>query len=183
MKQLLEAFFIFMKIGLFTIGGGYAMIPLIEEEVVRRKGWIAKEDFLDLLAIAQSTPGVLAVNVSIFVGYRLRGIKGSVITTLGTVLPSFVIILSIALFFQSFKNYTIVEHIFKGIRPAVVALIAVPTFNLAKAAGINRYTIWIPVIGAAVIWLLDFSPIWVIAAAGFGGWCYGWWNRRKEDRK
>ena len=116
-----EAFSIFFKIGAFTIGGGYAMVPLIEDEIVTKRRWIAKEDFIDLLAIAQSAPGILAVNISIFIGYRLRGIRGSIVTALGTILPSFLIILAIALFFHNFKDNVYVERIFKGIRPAVVA--------------------------------------------------------------
>ena len=129
MNIYLEAFGIFFKIGAFTIVGGYAMVPLIENEIVPKRKWIAQEDFIDLLAISQSAPGILAVNISIFIGYKLRGIRGSIITALGTILPSFIIILAIALFFHSFKDNPIVERIFKGIRPAVVALIAAPTFT------------------------------------------------------
>lgn len=173
MNIYLEAFSIFFKIGAFTIGGGYAMVPLIENEIVTKRNWIAKEDFIDLLAISQSAPGILAVNISIFIGYRLRGIRGSIITALGTILPSFLIILAIALFFHNFKDNTIVERIFKGIRPAVVALIAAPTFSMAKSARINRYNIWIPVVSALLIWLLGFSPIWIIIAAGIGGYLFG----------
>lgn len=171
--MLFQLFYIFLKIGAFTIGGGYAMIPLIEAEIVTKKGWLAKEDFLDLLAIAQSAPGVFAVNIAIFIGYRLRGVRGCIVTALGAILPSFLIILCIALFFLRFKENPTVEAIFRGIRPAVVALIAAPTFNLAKAAKINRYTIWIPIISALLIWLLGFSPIWIILLAGIGGYV---WN-------
>ena len=170
--MILQLFTIFFKIGAFTIGGGYAMIPLIEAEIVTKKGWVAKEDFLDLLAIAQSAPGVFAVNIAIFIGYRLRGVRGCLVTALGAILPSFLIILCIALFFLRFKENPTVEAIFKGIRPAVVALIAAPTFNLAKAAKINRYTIWIPIISALLIWLLGFSPIWIILLAGIGGYVW-----------
>ena len=159
MNIYLEAFGIFFKIGAFTIGGGYAMVPLIENEIVTKRNWISKDDFIDLLAIAQSAPGILAVNLSIFIGYKLRGIRGSLVTALGTVLPSFVIILAIAMFFHNFKDNPIVERIFKGIRPAVVALIAAPTFSMAKSAKVNRYTLWIPVVSALLIWLLGFSPI------------------------
>lgn len=173
MNIYLTALSIFFKIGLFTIGGGYAMIPLIENEIVTKRNWISKEDFLDLLAIAQSAPGVMAINIAIFVGYKLRGIRGSLATTLGVVLPSFIIILAIAMFFHNFKDNLIVERIFKGIRPAVVALIAAPTFSMAKMAKINRYTIWIPIVSALLIWLLDFSPIWIIIAAGVGGFLWG----------
>ena len=139
---------------LVTIGGGYAMVPLIENEIVTKRNWISKDDFVDLLAISQSAPGILAVNISIFIGYKLRGIRGSLVTALGTVLPSFIIILAIAMFFHNFKDNPIVERIFKGIRPAVVALIAAPTFSMAKSAKVNRYTIWIPVVSALLICLL-----------------------------
>ena len=132
MNFYLNAFGTFFKIGLFTIGGGYAMVPLIEEEVVNKKKWISQEDFIDLLAISQSVPGVFAVNFSIFIGYKLRGFSGALALALGTILPSFLIILAIALFFQQFKEYEAVEKIFKGIRPAVVALIADPTFSMDK---------------------------------------------------
>ena len=105
MNTYVEAFKIFFKIGAFTIGGGYAMVPLIENEIVDKRGWLAREDFVDLLAISQSAPGILAVNISIFIGYRLKGVPGSIVTALGTVLPSFLIILAIALFFNNF-NFT-----------------------------------------------------------------------------
>ena len=143
----------------------------------RKRNWISKDDFVDLLAISQSAPGILAVNISIFIGYKLRGIRGSLVTALGTVLPSFIIILAIAMFFHNFKDNPIVERIFKGIRPAVVALIAAPTFSMAKSAKVNRYTIWIPVVSALLIWLLGFSPIWIIIAAGVGGFCWGKWKQ------
>lgn len=181
MNLYLQAFSVFFKIGAFTIGGGYAMVPLIEDEVVNQRKWIAKDDFIDLLAIAQSAPGILAVNISIFIGYRLRGIRGSIITTLGTILPSFLIILAIALFFHNFKDNTLVEKIFKGIRPAVVALIAAPTFSMAKSVQINRYTLWIPVVSALLIWLLGFSPIWIIVMAGIGGLLYKWFTHSHQS--
>lgn len=181
MNLYLQAFSVFFKIGAFTIGGGYAMVPLIEDEVVNQRKWIAKDDFIDLLAIAQSAPGILAVNISIFIGYRLRGIRGSIITTLGTILPSFLIILAIALFFHNFKDNALVEKIFKGIRPAVVALIAAPTFSMAKSAQINRYTLWIPVVSALLIRLLGFSPIWIIVMAGIGGLLYKWFTHSHQS--
>lgn len=180
MNLYLEAFSIFFKIGAFTIGGGYAMVPLIEDEIVTKRRWLDKEDFIDLLAISQSAPGILAVNISIFIGYRLRGVLGSIVTALGTVLPSFLIILAIALFFHNFKDNAVVERIFRGIRPAVVALIAAPTFSMAKSAKINKYNVWIPVVSALLIWLLGFSPIWIIIAAGVGGYVYGRLKHRKS---
>ncbi|MBQ2179058.1 MAG: chromate transporter [Prevotella sp.] len=168
-----ESFKTFFKIGMFTLGGGYAMIPLIEEEVVNRHRWIDRKEMLDLIAIAQSCPGVFAINISIFVGYKLNKVRGAVTTALGTALPSFLIILAIAIFFHQFEDNRVIAAMFKGIRPAVVALIAVPTFNLAKRAQLNWFTIWIPVVSALLIWLLGVSPIWIIIAAGVGGYIYG----------
>ena len=168
-----ESFSTFFRIGLFTLGGGYAMIPLIEEEVVNRKRWINKDEMLDLIAIAQSCPGVFAINIATFIGYKLRKTRGAVCTTLGTALPSFLIILAIAMFFSQFKDNPYVAAIFRGIRPAVVALIAVPTFNLGRRAQLNRYTVWIPVACALAIWALGVSPIYIIVIAGIGGYLYG----------
>jgi len=163
----------FFKIGMFTLGGGYAMIPIIEAEVVDKHKWVTKEEFLDLIAIAQSCPGVFAANISIFIGYRLKKVPGAIITCLGTCLPSFLIILLIAMFFHRFQDNPVVASIFRGIRPAVVALIAVPTFNLAKSAGITWATCWIPIGGALAIWLMGVSPILIILLAAIGGYVYG----------
>ena len=168
-----ESFKTFFKIGMFTLGGGYAMIPIIEEEVVNRHRWVDKEEMLDLIAIAQSCPGVFAINISIFVGYTLRKVRGAIATALGTALPSFLIILAIAMFFHQFEDNRYIAAMFRGIRPAVVALIAVPTFNLGKSAQLNRFTMWIPVVSALLIWLLGVSPIWIIIAAGLGGYIWG----------
>ena len=163
----------FFKIGMFTLGGGYAMIPIIEAEVVDKHKWVTKEEFLDLIAIAQSCPGVFAANISIFIGYRLKKVRGAVLSCLGTCLPSFLIILLIAMFFHRFQDNPVVASIFRGIRPAVVALIAVPTFNLAKSAGITWATCWIPIGGALAIWLMGVSPILIILLAAIGGYVYG----------
>lgn len=177
MNFYLKSFLIFSRIGLFTIGGGYAMVPLIEAELVDKRKWITKEDFLDLMALAQTIPGIFAVNIAIFIGYKIRGFWGAFWMALGTILPSFVIMLLIALFFQQFQHIETVERIFKGIRPAVVALIAAPTFKMAKSARISRYNIWIPVVSALFIWLWGFSPIYVIILSGAGGYLYGRYKR------
>ena len=168
-----DSFKTFFKIGIFTLGGGYAMIPLIEEEVVNKKQWVSKDEMLDLIAIAQSCPGVFAINIATFIGYKLRMTRGAIATTVGTALPSFLIILAIAMFFSQFKDNPYVAAMFRGIRPAVVALIAVPTFNLGKRAKLNWYTIWIPVVCALLIWALGVSPIYIIIAAGLAGYIYG----------
>jgi chromate transporter len=168
-----QSFITFFKIGMFTLGGGYAMIPIIEAEVVDKHKWISKEEFLDLIAIAQSCPGVFAINISIFIGYKLRKVKGAIAASIGTALPSFLIILMIAIFFSKFKDNPVVAAIFRGIRPAVVALIAVPTFNLARSAKLNWANCCIPIASALLIWMLGVSPIYIILAAGIGGFVYG----------
>ena len=169
----IDSFKTFFKIGLFTFGGGYAMIPMIESEVVDKKKWVEKEEFLDMIAIAQSCPGVFAINTSIFIGYKLRKTRGAICTSLGTALPSFLIILLIAMFFHSFMDVPWVAAMFRGIRPAVVALIAVPTFNLAKSAKISLANCWIPIVSALLIWGIGVNPIYIIIAAGIGGYLYG----------
>lgn len=168
-----KLFSTFFRIGLFTLGGGYAMIPLIEEEVVNKNRWIEKEEFLDLIAIAQSCPGVFAINISTFIGYKMGKIPGALCCAIGTACPSFFIILLIAMFFQNFKDIPWVASMFAGIRPAVVALIAVPTWNMAKSAKINYMNCWIPIVSALLICLLGVNPIYIIIAAGIGGYLYG----------
>ena len=133
MTSLWSIFKVFFKIGAFTIGGGYAMIPIIKDELDRRH-WIGENELPDILAFAQSAPGILAVNVSIFTGYKIRGVKGSIAATLGSVLPSFLIILAIALMFSNFRDNAIVMRIFSGIRPVVVSLIAAPMISMARNA-------------------------------------------------
>lgn len=193
-----QLFLSFFKIGAFTFGGGWAMISIIEKEIVDKWGWIEREEFLDLLAVAQSLPGILAVNIAVAVGDKLRGMKGAVAAAAGCILPSFMIILCIAIFLTPdlIKNNPTLSAIFKGIRPAVVALIVAPVISSAKAAKIGWKTAIIP-IGVA---LLIFSklpvvsnPILYIVAGGFFGWL--WLSRnvktlrsegktvRKEDEK
>ena len=153
-----------MKIGTFTLGGGYAMLPLIQREVVERKKWIDEEEFLNMIALAQAAPGLIAVNSAIFIGWRIGGWKGVCGAVLGAVLPSFLIILAIAMVFSEWKELPAVEAAFKGIRPAVVALIAAPLFKMAKAAKISWLTSLIPIAAALLIWLGHVNPVWVILA-------------------
>lgn len=162
MLRNLQLFFVFAKIGMFTLGGGYAMLPLIEREIVSRKGWIDEPEFVDLVAIAQSSPGILAVNVAIFVGNKIGGILGCISSVLGAVLPSFLMIVLIASFFHDYQSNVFVSRIFKGVRPAVVALIAVPVFTLAKSAKINRKTIFITLLVVALVGYLKLSPAYII---------------------
>ncbi len=172
MNIYLSSFLTFLKIGAFTLGGGYAMIPLIEKEVVNKKRWLHREEFLDMIATAQSVPGVFAVNMAIFTGYRLKGCKGSIVTALGVILPSFITILAIVMFFVNFKDNETVIKVFKGIRPAVVALIAVPVLTTAKSAGITYKTVVIPMITAILVWLCNVSPIYIVVVAIAAGLIY-----------
>lgn len=155
------------------------MIPLIEHDVVEKNGWLRKDEFLDLLAVAQSAPGVFAVNMAVFVGYKLRGKRGALAASFGCVLPSVVIILLIALFFRRFRHIEVVNNIFMGIRPVVVALIAVPVFNVARSAKLSWTTAWIPVLSALLIVQFGVSPIYVIIVAGVAGFIYGRIGRNK----
>ena len=168
-----ESFKTFFKIGAFTLGGGYAMIPIIESEIVEKRKWISKDEFVDLIAVAQSCSGVFAINLSTFIGYKMKRVPGAICTTLATALPSFIIILLIALFFHSFQDNPVVESIFKGIRPAVVALIAVPTWNMACSAKISWSNCWIPILSTLLIWAMGVNPIFIILVAGVGGFLYG----------
>lgn len=177
-----QLFTTFFKIGGFTFGGGWAMIPLIEREVVDKYHWIDKEEFLDELAVAQSLPGILAVNISVLVGNKLRGFKGSFVAAMGTILPSFVVILLIAIFFSQIYNNPTVASIFKGIRPAVVALILVPVITTAQAARLNKWTILIPIIVAIAIWMGGVSPVLCIILGGGGGYLYYLYTQRNKRR-
>ena len=157
-------FLTFVKIGMFTIGGGYAMLPLIQRDVVDR-GWMTKEDFIDVFSVAQSLPGIFAVNIAIFVGYKLKKTWGGFVCALGTILPSFVIMLLIALFFTQVKDNVWVEKAFMGLRPAVVALIAVPCLTTARSIKLSYVQMIIPVGAALLIWMGGVSPAWIIWAS------------------
>lgn len=161
MIPLWKIFLVFAKIGAFTIGGGYAMIPIIRDELVKR-GWLTDEELPDIIALAQSAPGVLAVNMSIFAGYKMRGTKGSIVATLGSVLPSFLIILLIAMVFAGYKDNPVVERIFKGIRPVVVSLIIVPMVNMARKGNKTWWAWLISAITLVAVAFLGFSPIWIL---------------------
>ena len=167
-----QLFYTFTKIGAFTIGGGYAMLPLIQREVVERKKWVEPGEFLDMVAIAQALPGIFAVNLSILTGYKLKKNMGGVVATLGAILPSFFIILLIAAFFRHFHENIYVDKAFRAIRPAVVALIAVPVFKTAKEIGINLKTVFIPAAAAFLIWFRGVSPVYVVLAAAASGICF-----------
>lgn len=165
MKQYWKLFLVFFKIGAFTFGGGYAMIPIIRNEVVNKKRWLEDNEFMDMLAIAQSMPGPIALNTALFVGNKRLGFKGSLFSGAGVILPSFIVILLIAMVFTQFKDNPVVERVFKGIRPAVVALIVAPLLSLGKSAGVRWKNLWIPVVVALAVWQLNISPVYIVLAA------------------
>lgn len=174
----LKLFVTFAKIGMFTIGGGYAMIPLIEREIVKKK-WMSKEEFLEMFALTQSLPGVFAVNISIFVGYKMHKIKGGLVCALATIMPSFVIMLVIAMFFARFQDNEIMIRIFNGIRPAVVALILFPCISAVKALKLKYMALIAPAIATLLIWQFGLSPIYIVLAGIVGGLVYTLWLKDK----
>ncbi|MDE7411081.1 MAG: chromate transporter [Paramuribaculum sp.] len=175
--MVLNLFLTFFKIGAFTFGGGWAMISIIEKEVVDKHRWLAREEFMDLLAVAQSLPGILAVNIAVAVGDKIRGTRGSIFSAIGAIMPSFLMILAIAIFLTPdlIKNNETLSAIFKGVRPAVVALIIAPVLTSAKTARISWRTVIIPVAVALLIWSklpVVSNPILYIVLGGIGGYIY-----------
>ena len=158
-----QIFTTFLKIGAFTIGGGPAMLPVIQRELTQ-KGWMNQDEFTDIVTLAQTAPGLLAVNISIFAGYRLKGTTGSIVATLGSILPSFLSILAIAIVFSGFQDHPTIEKIFKGIRPVVVALILIPMINMARSAN-KKWWSWIITISTLIlVAFLKVSPIYILLA-------------------
>ncbi len=179
--SLWQIFGVFAKIGAFTIGGGYAMIPLIQAEMSKR-GWISDDELPDIVALSQSAPGVMAVNISIFAGHKLRGIKGSIAATLGSILPSFLIILAIALFFSAFKENPWVERAFKGIRPVVISLIAIPMVNMAKKSCKTWWTWLLAILSLVLVAFLNVSPIYIILCVLVLGFSVTYFRMNKDSR-
>ena len=191
-----QLFYTYLKIGTFTLGGGYAMLPLIQREVVDRKGWIDEEEFLNMIALAQAAPGLIAVNSAIFIGWRVGGWRGVCGAVLGAVLPSFLIILAIAMVFQDWKELPAVEAAFKGIRPAVVALIAAPLVKMAKSAmkrtertsdriqntDRNALFLLVSLAAALLIWLGHVNPVWVILATIVITLCSIWLSSYRSSK-
>ena len=170
MKRFFEIFTTFFKIGLFTIGGGYAMIPIIQQEVAERKGWMSDEEFLDAISLTNSLPGPLAVNAATFVGYRMKGVSGAATAALGVATPSVIIILLIAMVFHSVMEYPVVQCFFEGIRPAVAALIFYSVIKLGKSVKVTKQLNWImAVFGFAAIAVFGLHPIVVVVCAAFYG--------------
>lgn len=176
--MLLKFFLTCNKIGAFTLGGGYAMIPIMEREFVDKNRWMDKQEFMDIMVVAQTTPGIFAIDMASHIGDKTKGVWGGIVGAVGIALPSIIAILIIAMFFQQFKDNYWVGKFFAGVRPAVVALIAAPCFKMAKTANINRYNIWIPFVCCALIAAFGISPIYILIAAGVLGWLYGKYKKQ-----
>ena len=172
MKKPLQLFWSFFKIGAFTLGGGYAMLSLVEKAVVDQKKWIPSDEFWDMIAVVQSLPGVFAVNTALYVGRRVAGTKGAFAAMLGAIIPSIVIILLLATVFREYREQPVVERIFKGIRPCVVALILAPSLRMIKSAKVSWKTAIIPIATVFLIWWCKISPAYVILAAIAGSLVY-----------
>lgn len=168
----------FFKIGLFTFGGGYAMVPIIQREVIDRRGWVDRDEFVELLTLAQSAPGPIALNTSVFVGYKMRGYAGALAALLGVVVPAFTVILIVAIYFAQFRENVYVNAAFKGMRPAVVALIVSPIESLSRGMGAWKYALAAAV--ALFVWWSGVSPIWLIIVAAGVGVAIELYNSRKH---
>ena len=167
MSILLDLFLTFAKIGLFTFGGGYAMIPLIQHEVIHKRKWLSEGEFSDLLTLAQAAPGPISLNTAVFVGYKQRKYLGSLAAILGVVIPSFVIILVVAMFFDNVRHNHWVDAAFKGMRPAVVALIIAPIVGLTR--GMRWWMIAVALATAVVVWYFGISPVWFLIGGAVVG--------------
>ncbi len=169
MSILLELFITFFKIGAFSFGGGYAMLPLIQEEVIHNHSWISSTEFIDIIAISEMTPGPIAINSATFLGYRVAGVLGSTVATLGVVLPSFIVMSAIFHFMTRFKNSKYVEWAFSGIRPIVLGLIASAAFSVAGTTFIDVKSVIIAVLLFYLVTFKKTNPILaIVLAAGLG---------------
>ena len=173
MKELWDLFVTFMRIGGFTFGGGYAMLPMIQKEVVENRGWATEDDIMDYYAVAQCTPGVIAVNTATFVGHKQKGVLGAISATLGVITPSVIIITIIALFLQNFRELEIVNYAFGGITVCVCVLIFNAVWGLWKKNVKGTRAIIIFAIALAVMLLLDPSPVFVVVGAALTGLGFG----------
>lgn len=181
MVPLWKIFLVFAKIGAFTIGGGIPMIAAIKSELTE-KGWLQDEDFIDIITLAQTAPGLFAVNISILTGHKLRGTKGSVVATIASCLPPFLIILAVAMFFTSFKDNEYVIRAFKGIRPVVVALIGVPMISMLKTTRM-RWWSWIIVISSmTLVCFMKVSPIYILICVIVIAAAVSWHNNKKYSK-
>ncbi len=169
MKDLFDLFLTFARIGGFTFGGGYAMLPMLQRELVDKKKWTTEENLMDYYAIAQCTPGVIAVNTATLVGYRLKGVLGGIFATLGVVFPSFIIITIIATVLSNFADLKIVQNAFIGIRAGVCALILDAILKLGKKAIVDKITLLIAILVFVLTCFFDLSPVILVLLAAIAG--------------
>ncbi len=166
---LLEIFVTFCRVGAFTFGGGLAMLPLFEKEVIDKKGWVTQEDILDIYAISQSLPGVIAVNASTFIGYRLAGVPGAAAAVAGMMAPSLLVIIAIASIFVQFRENYYVAKAFRGVRAAVTALIFLAAYRIGRATLKEAFSWIVAVTAFLVIFLTNIHVIYVILAGALLG--------------
>ena len=182
MKKLWELFKVFFRIGAFTFGGGYAMIPLIQKEVVENKNWVSDDDILDIVAIAESTPGPIAINAATFIGYKTAGVRGSVVATLGVVLPSFVIILIIAALLSEFAHIRVIRYAFFGIRAGVLALVSKSLWTMYKKAPHQKASLAVMIAAFVLVAFLNVNTLLVIALGALAGLVIKNLSVAKEDK-
>ncbi len=178
-----DLFVTFMKIGGFTFGGGYAMLPMLQKEVVENRHWATEEELMDYYAIGQCTPGVIAVNTATFIGYRLKGIAGGIVATLGVISPSIVIISIISAFLKNFEDISYVQYAFNGIRACVCVLILTAVIKLASKSVIDAVTAVIAGITLVITLLTDISPALVVVAAAAAGFIAARFTKKGKELK
>ena len=183
MNIYFDLFFTFAKVGVCTFGGGYAMLPILQREVVEKKGWATDEELTDYFAVGQCTPGIIAVNTATFIGYKYKGVFGGVLATLGLVFPSLVIITAIAAFLSNFAEFPVVQHALAGINAAVVALIASSVVKLGKSNLKDAVSISIFLAGLVLAFFLKLSPVILIVCAGAVGYVARTLAGRREENK
>jgi len=182
--KLLKLFICFFKIGLFTFGGGFAMIPLMEKELVNKHHWVKKRDFVNSIALTQSVPGAIAFNLAVYFGHDVMGIIGSLVCVVAVALPSVLIILGIAVFFSTFSEMEIVQNIFKGIRPAVVALIIYAAINIGTHLKWDAALFLIVIAATSVSIVFSFNPVLLILVSfviGTGKYLYDKAKKKKSN--
>lgn len=181
MKLLCELFLVFLKVGTFTFGGGYAMLPLIHNEIVKGKNWISEEEMIDCLALSQSLPGMIAVNTAIYIGYKKKGITGSFAASLGAILPAFVSILIILIFLSSIEDNPYVNGAFEGIKAASVALIAVAAYKVGRQVIKGKFGIFVTVSAFLLVVFVGINAIWAIVFGGLAGLTFYLFRRKKGN--
>ena len=170
-RECFRLFGVFLKIGLFTLGGGYAMIPLMERELVADRRWLRPDEFVDMIAVAQSIPGMLALNAAVFAGYKRRGTAGALAAGAGVLASAFFPMLLLVMFVHDYQDHPAALRVFSGVRPAVAALVATAAWDLARKAGLSGWKWGLAALAAAWTWGGPTGPTWLVALAAIGGAC------------